>query len=592
MTRMIPATIHPDVRSGAERRMFSVIRDAKDSASWVCLHSLALARHQKKRRGEIDFLLLTPMGVFTLEVKGGGVKRVAGEWHFTDRFDRVHKKIEGPFDQAAGAMFSLESELCGHFKDNKRRSKLLYGYGVVLPDVPFSETGCEADRRQVYDYDDRQKSFTDYVNKLASFAREADQRSRFTPTENDIEALVGFLRPDFDLVPPLGVQADEASSKLMTLQREQYAVIDAWEQYGHPRVLVQGGAGTGKTLLAVEAAIREARQIEGNVLLICFNKLLAKYLAAVIKARHPKGNIKVFSIYGLLNDLIGESKHAQEFSEIREACSSSELYEQHFPEFAMRVLLESEPERFETLVIDEAQDMMTSDLMDVLDGLLSNGLKEGRWRIFCDINNQASVFGRFEDSTVQMLESLGKTSFLAANRRNTVPVADETQMLTRPRIFAPALVKGFPVQYWWYKDGDSQQKKVGKALGRLANEGVAPGRITILSPRNLSECCAIGMTAPDMEEVSWSNVGNVMAGKNARVTYSTVSAFKGLENDFILLTDVEDIESEWWRSVIYVGMSRARVGLHLFITESLKGTYDLRIQQWMTERATKVGGLE
>ena len=40
---MIPSTIHPHVRSSAERRLFEVIRDAPGTEDWVCLHSLGLA---------------------------------------------------------------------------------------------------------------------------------------------------------------------------------------------------------------------------------------------------------------------------------------------------------------------------------------------------------------------------------------------------------------------------------------------------------------------------------------------------------------------------------------------------------------------
>jgi hypothetical protein len=67
------------------------------------------------------------------------------------------------------------------------------------------------------------------------------------------------------------------------------------------------------------------------------------------------------------------------------------------------------------------------------------------------------------------------------------------------------------------------------------------------------------------------------------ISYCTVSSFKGLENDFIVLTDIEELDSEWWRSVIYVGMSRARVGLHLLLSESLRETYQKRLRTWLEE---------
>jgi hypothetical protein len=51
------------------------------------------------------------------------------------------------------------------------------------------------------------------------------------------------------------------------------------------------------------------------------------------------------------------------------------------------------------------------------------------------------------------------------------------------------------------------------------------------------------------------------------ITWSTVSGFKGLENDVIIVAGLTDIESDWHRGFAYVGMSRARTRLHVIIHE-------------------------
>jgi hypothetical protein len=592
MARMIPATIHPAVRSGAERRLFSTFRDAPGTDDWVCLHSLALARHATKRRGEIDFLLLTRKGVFVLEVKGGGVSRHGGVWRFTDRYGTVHEKPESPFDQAASAMFALERDVREKFYGDPRRSHLLFGYGVMFPDIVFNETGSEVHAQQLYDTRDRHLPIIQFIDRLAAFVRKSGSGNRYAPTAKDIEVLVDFLRPDFDLVPPLGVRADAAAEELLSLAKEQYAVLDAWEQYNLPRVLVQGGAGTGKTLLALEAAVREARKKDGEVLLLCYNRLLARFLEESAKARHPNGGIVVRSIYSLLNGLIESSSLASEFEKKRAASDAATVYRELYPEYALLALLESAIKPCKTLVIDEAQDMMTQGLLDVIDAYVEGGLQSGRWRIFCDANNQASVFGAFDQAALERLLRSGQLSILVTNRRNTKPVADETAMLTRPRITAPATVPGIPVQYSWYDTPGTQVSRLSKIVKRVLAEQVSPSRITVLSPRNIEQCCAAAVSDPPLVPVTWNNVWEVATGTCRSVSYCTVSAFKGLENDFIVLTDIEDLESEWWRSVIYVGMSRARVGLHMLIHESLKETYEARLRQWMEEHAADMANAD
>jgi Nuclease-related domain/Schlafen group 3, DNA/RNA helicase domain len=583
MARMIPDTIHPSVRSGAERRLFHVIQNAPGTEDWVCLHSLGLARHTTKRRSEIDFLLITRKGIFVLEVKGGGISRHGGVWQFTDRYGDVHEKSESPFDQAATAMFALESDVRKKFEGNSRRARLLFGYGAMFPDIVFEELGTEADRRQLYDASDRRRPIIHFVDRLTAFARERDARDRYAPTAKDIEALVDFLRPDFDLIPSLGVRAAAAGEELVSLEKEQYAVIDAWEQYKQPRVLIEGSAGTGKTLLALETAVREARKAEGDVLLLCYNRLLAWFLDEKAKGRQPSGGIVVKSVYSLLNDLIDSSALAEEFGCKRTASDQNTVYRRLYPEYALLALLEAQIRPFKTLVIDEAQDMMTQELLDVLDAYVDGGLETGRWRIFCDVNNQASVFGIFDETALERLKRFGELSILVTNRRNTRPVADETTMLARPKITARATVSGIPVQYNWYAKADVQVRRLSGIIKRLLGEDVSPSRITVLSPRNIEDCCAASLSDSQIIPLTRRNIRDFTAGKCPSASYCTISSFKGLENDFIVLTDIEDLESEWWRSVIYVGMSRARVGLYVLLHESLRAVYETRLRQWLEE---------
>jgi len=154
-------------------------------------------------------------------------------------------------------------------------------------------------------------------------------------------------------------------------------------------------------------------------------------------------------------------------------------------------------------------------------------------------------------------------------------------MLTRPRIIALATVSGIPVQYSWYDGTDAQALKLSRLLKRLLDDDVAPNRITVLSPRKVKQCCAALISDPQLVRITGSNIWEIAKGTNHSISYCTVSSFKGLENDFIVLTDIEELDSEWWRSVIYVGMSRARVGLHLLLRESLRETYQERLRTWL-----------
>ena len=79
---------------------------------------------------------------------------------------------------------------------------------------------------------------------------------------------------------------------------EQYQIVDALAT--NPRAMIRGGAGTGKSLLAV----REARRVaaEGRqVLLCCFNKQLAQHLRACLCDCE---NATVINLHGFLADVV------------------------------------------------------------------------------------------------------------------------------------------------------------------------------------------------------------------------------------------------------------------------------------------------
>lgn len=581
---MIPPTIHPSVRSGAERKLFEVIRDAPGTEDWVCLHSLAIAKHETKRRAEIDFLLLTRQGIFVLEVKGGRISRDEGVWRFTDRWDNSVTKYESPFDQASSAMFALETDIRERFKDNKRRRRLLFGFGAMFPDVRFDVTGTDIDRRQLYDRDCRNKPLTQFIDDLTTFWRErsslGESPGRYAPTKADIDAIVQFLRGDFDLIPSLGAQADASSHQLLSLEKEQYVVLDGLELYSRPRMLVQGGAGTGKTLLAAEVARREARRTKGNVLLLCYNRVLASVLENNVKAG-GEGRVVAKSVYSLLYELIEKSSLYEEFQQRCASVDQAEIYSKLIPEYTSLAILDMDFSPFESLVIDEAQDMMSMGMLDCLDGLVKGGLNNGRWWVFCDINGQASVFGVYEEDALYRLIGLGHVVILPTNRRNTIPIATETEIITSPKFPAKATVDGIPVKTRWYSKSSEQPAALARVLKSLLDAEVLPYQITVLSPRKIEDCCAMKLSEADFEPVKRENAWKVGTRDLNKITFSTVSSFKGLENDFIVLTDVDELNSEWWRGVVYVGMSRARVGLNLLINSNLKTACDERQKAWL-----------
>ena len=280
MAIMIPSVISPEVKSNAERRIFEWFKAAPGTDNWIVLHSLGIATHNRVIYGETDFLVLAPnLGIFALEVKGGRVRRERGVWYFTNRYNQTNSKSRGPFEQAREGIFSIMSALKKRTNSEHRAkvASILFSYGVMFPDIEFEAGGIEEEQWQVFDLRDS-SDVKSFIVRLANGAKmkweehygPADQSK--LPDVSDIKYIASLLRGDFDCTVPMSLQLRNANAALIALTKEQYRCLDQLDD--NPRCLIQGAAGTGKTLLAIEEAKKSVAQ--GNrTALFCFNANLA-----------------------------------------------------------------------------------------------------------------------------------------------------------------------------------------------------------------------------------------------------------------------------------------------------------------------------
>jgi Rad3-related DNA helicase len=74
-------------------------------------------------------------------------------------------------------------------------------------------------------------------------------------------------------------QLDDISTQSTSLTKEQYRVLDLLRD--NPRIICQGGAGTGKTFIALEFARRQA--LGGKkVLITAHSKVLTAFIATQV----------------------------------------------------------------------------------------------------------------------------------------------------------------------------------------------------------------------------------------------------------------------------------------------------------------------
>ena len=558
MARTIPSILSPHVRSNAERKIFQLFEEAEGTENWVVLHSLGLTEIPSSIYGEIDFVVLAPgLGLFALEVKGGQVSRKEGAWVYTNRYNQAGVKYRSPFDQAKEAVFCLVKEIKRNLdREFSHLNRLFFGYGVMFPDIEYKASGTDEQAWQVFDIRD-QDNIRDFIRRLSEGAARKYEETFGRPVafesllgKKEVDYIANKLRGDFDRPVALRVQIQQTEQERARLTEEQYRCIDHNEE--NPRVLIRGGAGTGKTLIAVqEAAVSTARG--QRTALFCFNKNLGQWLE-----RQFSDPALMPAYVGTFHSFLVEvlEKTGANFEIPPDSREQNVFFKEKLPALAIPLIREG-LEKFDLLVVDEAQDLINDVYLDVFDQVLNGGIRDGNWRFFGDFSRQAIYSDLMTGEA--MLDLLKERAFhsnytLKINCRNPKPICEEIRTVTGYANTNDKWMKvdGPEVEYITYSDEKEGVRCLDELLGELRRQGIRPEKITILSRLRRENSI--------VRQLKNHTIENFSVGGNEAVSFSTIHSFKGLENSVIILTDIHSYRD---KQLIYVAFSRAAAGLYV-----------------------------
>ena len=551
MARMFPDQPSEATQSNAERKVFARIRD-ETPETWTALHSLGLKGHSRKMWAEADFVLISPLGVYVIEVKGGAIGRRGRTWVQNGKEMR-----ESPFDQGGGAAGALRADLREHVA--KARGACV-AHGVAFPDVVFSVDGPDVERELVYDADDQSEPFQRYIERLAVYWERNMGRSFRALSPADQGAIAHRLAGDFDLVPSLRSQVSATELELFRLTEQQKAAVAGLAE--EPRVVVLGAAGTGKTLLAIAEAERLA-EAGKRVLLCCLTPRLADLLSAAV-ADHPE--VIAVEYHSWLRCMIDNAGRADELPDAQ----AKDLLDVFYPAVAIDAFEGAAMSKFDAIVVDEAQDLMLSTHLELFDAVIGGGLNGGCWRFFLDPFQD--VHGGAGDDARAIVEENGQPFRLLVNCRNTAPIAIAATLLAGRTLNTILSPEGPSVEHHWYDSRRDLRKLLARQVSGWLERGISPREIVVLSPKPRAES-AVAEGLPDgVPATIWDRDSGKPRPDNG-VEFATVDAFKGAEATAVVVTDIDDLATARSRTVIYVAASRATTLLSLCLHHGVGPAY-------------------
>ena len=322
---------------------------------------------------------------------------------------------------------------------------------------------------------------------------------------------------------PLHVSVHDVEARIVRLTEDQLRWVDAIEE--NPRVICSGGAGTGKTMLALELAKRWCADKKKTVL-ACHSPWLKSYLE-----RH--------SVPGLTVSL-ADSIHLT----------------------ARRAGID----KFDALIVDEGQDILNMDALVQLDSCLHGGISGGRWCFFHDTNNQSGLCGSYVPDAYEYLESFCPTRIpLNKNCRNSLPILQRIQGDLDADVGNSGVGDGPAVREVCVADADSAIQALEKELHDLMDvEGFPRGDIVVLSPLPFAQSWASSLSENLRNSISVLDDTSPRNMNRHTIGFAQIGDFKGLESEVVVLVDMpKPGHSESLLSLHYVGMSRARALLSM-----------------------------
>lgn len=501
---------------GGEPLVFSLLSQFNLGKFSKALHSLNLIGNQRQRAFEIDFLILTERAIVGLEVKAGLVTCKEGVWRVhKDNGGVAYTKYKSPYVQAADALHQLRTQwIPAAFGERSAYSKIPYVPIAVLcknslPDKHFDNPAEMPREFIVWKEDLTPETLKSRINDAIDFSLKNVLNHNVMLSEREVDELSYRLRPEIDVTYPSSSELSDLELQQNSLTERQYRLVDKFRSFD--RLVIDGGAGTGKTFALIYGARQEV-ELGNKVLVITDAPQLRRHLSDA-----------------LINEQI-----VVQSSEGISSCEDSD---------------------FDSVFVDEGQDVCNESTVASIDRVLKGGIGNGRWRWFGDFENQFDPAKKFDSEVLDLIVSFTGNAakvVLDENVRNTPNIVKWLENYCSARL-GETFVKGngpevrlvdnAQVQRWFESDGYLD------TFGELQH-----AEIVVLVP-------------------SKSLKSHPLVQKLARLGFlvELIEDFKGMESRVVVIAGLEmTTDASTLSDLLYKSVSRSKGMVFVIVDDNLK----------------------
>lgn len=480
---------------------------------------------------ETDFVIFHPKkGLICLEAKAGQVKYENGYWQYGSG---KAMKYNGPYIQAKRNKWNLRDYMVEHGLEYEcNNCKKLHA--VWFPDVPevnFKDVSLpgEGDIRITLTSD----SFGHIQECIDNiFAFEGQDRCTTNLSEKSVHKILErVLAPSFNLISLQKVEQERKKNVFKRMLREQVALLNYLEEQNN--AIINGLAGTGKTVMAIEKARRHSEKGE-KVLFLCYNVFLKEYL----RETYPYSHVSYYTVAGLSQKLCEKV----DYKALQEKLVQMFL-EGTFP--------------YQHVIIDEGQDFGKEEIdeVEIIELLRENSIeneeRNGTFYLFYDKNQMVQ-----SKKEPKYIEDADCKLTLYRNCRNTENIALTSLRLLgsdkASKLYPDAIMGDLP-EIGFCPTKEKTITLLNSEIDKYVDAGY--NSITILTCKTEEN----SIIADYCKDSKYNY-------KRGYVKFTTCRKFKGLESDVIIVLDIDkDTFVDEGEQLMYVGTSRARFKLSCIV---------------------------
>ena len=279
---MYPQNISEYLPTDSERIFYNALKNQLPD-TYEIFYSVHWSQYKNgvRQTSESDFIVTSPdYGYICLEVKGGNQIRIEGNnnWYVIDAEHGERKLKKSPYLQAEDSMYYFRKLFSNTYNIDYSG---IYGAGVAFPfySLPNTELVSNRDRSCTIELEDMNSLETSIKRIFKTAAGSSFGRRMYSKTQHKL--LLELIRKRIAISAAAGALVKYKEQQLQLINRVQDNYVYLLKNM--KSFYLKGGAGTGKTWIAMKMAASSANTSGEKVLFLCVSRNLAIKVKSILQ---------------------------------------------------------------------------------------------------------------------------------------------------------------------------------------------------------------------------------------------------------------------------------------------------------------------